>query len=159
MKRSICLGLYTALLLTAMTSFLFAPCFFICGGGKYVAVVPMVGDVPFSIRFIHSVQKTPVVENLVARRTEQDVELISTKYQSFGVGLPFMESEGDFYEEGDYYVFDHMDRRFPSLSLRTGVGTELTVSVGGHLYLLYEDFPPGTRIDVFIAPFYERLYR
>ncbi len=159
MKRKVCLSLYVILLFLAMTSFLLEPCFFIYGGGAYVAAIPAVKDVPFSIRFIHSVQKTPVLENLMARKNGNDIELISTKYQSFGVGLPFLEAEGDFREEGNYYVFDNMNRRFPRLSLRTGVGTELTVYAGGCEYRLYEKFPPGTRIDLFIAPFYESLYR
>ena len=75
----------------------------------------------------------------------------------FGVGLPFLAEEGDFREEGDYYIFNHMDRYFRTLSLRTGVGTKLTLTVDGREYRLYERYAPGTRIDLSIVPFYRAL--
>ena len=82
--------------------------------------------------------------------------LLRTEYQSFGVGLPFLETEGDFRQEGNVYVMDCMDRRFPELSLRTGVGTQLTLYLNGKEYKLYEMFPPGTRIDVRVEPVYRK---
>ena len=102
-------------------------------------------------------QKTPVWENL---QVEQDgtLTLLSTRYQSFGVGLPFLESEGDFHEEGDYFVFDHMNRHFPQLTLRTGVGTRLTLSVAGREYRLYEAYPPGTRVDIVVLPLWRLAF-
>ena len=137
----------------AVLSVLWQPCLFLRGEQGADAVIPMWKDHPVSISFIHSVQKTPVQENLVARADGSGFELISTKYQSFGVGLPFLESEGEFREEGDYYIFDRMQRRFPRLSLRTGMGTRLTVQVAGREYPLYEVYPPGRKIDLFVAPF------
>ena len=102
-------------------------------------------------------QKTPVLENLEVNEAKDGFNLLSTKYQSFGVGLPFLAEEGDFREEGDYYVFDHMDRHFKTLALRTGVGTQLTLTVAGQEYRLYERYAPGTRIDLAIVPFYRAL--
>lgn len=102
-------------------------------------------------------QKTPVLENLEVNEAKDGFTLLSTKYQSFGVGLPFLAEEGDFREEGDYYVFDHMDRQFKTLALRTGVGTQLTLTVAGREYRLYERYAPGTRIDLAIVPFYRAL--
>ena len=142
-----------------MTDFFWQPCLFIYGGTWCIAVVPVMGELPLSIHFIHSVQKTPVVENLVVKADGSGFLLISTKYQSFGVGLPFLESEGVFRKEGDFYIFDHMNRQFPRLSLRMGVGTELTLCVRGREYRLYERFAPGTRIDLIAVPFYEGALR
>ena len=95
--------------------------------------------------FIHSVQKTPVIEEL-----EFDGEkfiLRRTKYKSHGVGLPFMESDGDFHELDGRFIMDNMNRPIKNLSLRTGVGTQLTIKLGGTEFKLYEKFPVGTRID------------
>ena len=150
---------YAWLVLFAMSAFLWQPCFFMEGKDGPLAVVPLWKDMPFSIRFIHSVQRTPVLENLVARADGSGFELLSTKYRSFGVGLPFLESEGEFRMEGDDYVFDRMGRRFPDLSLRTGAGTKLTVQVPGRAYPLHEMFPPGTKVDLFVAPFLEGYLR
>ena len=44
-------------------------------------------------------QKTPVLENLEVNEAKDGFNLLSTKYQSFGVGLPFLAEEGDFREE------------------------------------------------------------
>ena len=120
-------------------------------------MVPAVKDLPISIRFLHSVQKTPVLEELAARKDGSGFVLLATKYQSFGVGLPFLETEGVFHQEGDFYVFNHMNRSFPSLSLRTGVGTQLTVCAGGRVFRFYEQFPPGTKIDLLTMPFYKGM--
>ena len=97
----------------AVLSVLWQPCLFIRGEQGAVAVIPMWKDLPVSISFIHSVQKTPVQENLVARADGSGFELISTKYQSFGVGLPFLESEGEFREEGDYEMLFVLNKARP----------------------------------------------
>lgn len=100
--------------------------------------------VPLVINFIHSVQKTPVIEEL-----EFDGEnfiLLRTKYKSQGVGLPFMESDGKFYHDGEWFIMDDMNRKIKNLELRTGVGTKLTVNLAGQEFKLYEKFPDGTKI-------------
>jgi len=135
------------------------PIFLVQSEGRTLLALPLCREQAFSIRFIHSVQKTPVEEFLVADPAECDgaggFRLLRTRYQSFGVGLPFMEGEGDFHEEGEYFVFDHMDRHFPRLALRTGVGTQLTLTTALGTLCLYELFPPGTRIDLSVARAYE----
>lgn len=135
----------------AVLSVLLTPCFTVRAAGERVAMVEARAGLPFSIHFIHSVQKTPVLENLEVNEAKDGFTLLSTKYQSFGVGLPFLA------EEGDYYVFDHMGRHFKTLALRTGVGTQLTLTVAGREYRLYERYAPGTRIDLAIVPFYRAL--
>ena len=102
---------------------------------------------PLTINFIHSVQKTPVIEEL-----EFDGEkfiLLRTKYKSHGVGLPFMESDGTFREKDGFFIMDDMNRIIPNLSLRTGVGTKLTITLAGQEIKLYEKFPAGTKIDIY----------
>lgn len=147
------IGLWLTLLgsIFAVLSVLLTPCFVVRAAGERVAMVEARAGLPFSIHFIHSVQKTPVLENLEINEAKDGFTLLSTKYQSFGVGLPFLA------EEGDYYVFDHMDRHFKTLALRTGVGTQLTLTVAGQEYRLYERYAPGTRIDLAIVPFYRAL--
>ena len=138
-------------------SLFFQPTVFFYGNGELIACAPAgIGrqGQQFSLRFIHSVQKTPVREDLVVE--PDGFRLLRTEYQSFGVGLPFLETEGDFRQEGNVYVMDHMDRRFPELSLRTGVGTQLTLYLNGKEYKLYAMFPPGTRIDVRVEPVYRK---
>lgn len=119
--------------------------------------MPARPDIKVEISFIHSVQKTRVEEFLKVDEMARGFVLESTRYHSFGVGLPFMESDGSFRREGDTFVMDNMNRYFSELNLRTGVGTELTVSVDGHSYKLYEMFPAGAKIDIIILPRYRLL--
>ena len=121
-------------------------------GTKTVLVRQIRDEVPLTIHFIHSVQKTPVEEFLTAH-ADGHFHLTGTRYRSHGVGLPFLPEEGIFRQEGDYFVLD-MDRDYSELSLRTGVGTELVIEAGGARVPVYEMYPVGTRIDLVVAPLY-----
>lgn len=63
-----------------------------------------------------------------------------------------MIEEGNFRHEGDDFILEDMNRSFKNLSLRTGLGTKLEVTVENDLYSLYENYEPGYRIDIFIKP-------
>ena len=151
------LRVFAALLLPALLFFLLRPAVLVTGDAGTIAAVPCRRELPITIRFIHSVQKTPVEEDLALDHAWGGFVLKRTRYQSFGVGLPFLESEGNFRHEGDYFVLDGMERHFPSLSLRTGVGTQLTLMLDGQEYRLYEKLPPGSRINLLVAPYYKAL--
>ena len=120
------------------------------GSAEIVATADAAKGTPLVINFVHSVQKTPVIEEL-----EFDGDkfiLLRTKYKSQGVGLPFMESDGVFREEGDWFIMDDMNRPLKNLQLRTGVGTNLTVTLNGQEIKLFEKFPAGTKIIIEAAP-------
>lgn len=113
---------------------------------KQVASVKAEKNLPLTIKFIHSVQKTPVIEEL--EFDGEDFILRRTIYKSHGVGLPFSESDGDFREENGNFIMDNMNRRIKNLELRTGVGTELCIILGDREIKLYEMFKPGTKIII-----------
>jgi len=146
-------------LLTALYWFLEQPCLFITTEDRQIAKMPVRSGLPVSIHFVHSVQKTPVDEFLVVNQDKNGFILNSTRYQSFGVGLPFMENDGGFRREGEYFIMDNMDRRFERLSVRPGVGTQLTLTVDGKKYPLYKDVPLGTKVDLYMAPRYKSFLR
>lgn len=133
------------------------PWVFVRSGSKLLLAFPAKEQARFSIHFIHSVQKTPVIENLMVNDTSTGFQLISTKYQSFGVGLPFLASEGVFRQEGNYFILDRMDRKFGQLALRTGVDTQLTIFYQGVAYPVYQRLVDGSKIDLHIAPYYQRF--
>lgn len=117
---------------------------------EIISSVDAVKGIPLVINFIHSVQKTPVIEEL--EFDGDNFILRRTKYKSQGVGLPFMESDGNFYRDGDFFIMDEMNRTIKNLQLRTGVGTNLTVTLNGQEFKLYEKFPAGTKILIDSAP-------
>ena len=116
------------------------------GKEKIITSADAKKNLPLTINFIHSVQKTPVIEEL-----EFDGEnfiLLRTKYKSHGVGLPFLESDGNFREENGIFIMDDMNRKIKNLELRVGLGTQLTIILDGKEFKLYEIFPAGTRIII-----------
>ena len=150
--RAYLIALCAAVVLVAF-DILSAPALFLQADGQKTILVRQIRDeVPLTIHFIHSVQKTPVEEFLTAH-ADGHFHLTGTRYQSHGVGLPFLPEEGTFRQEGEYFVLD-MDRDYSTLSLRTGLGTELTIEAGGERILVYEMYPVGTRIDLVVAPLY-----
>ena len=104
------------------------PKIFVGNQFQTVAVINSSENLPITIKFIHSVQKTPVIEELELKNGE--FVLVRTKYQSQGVGLPFDAADGTFHRDNDWFIFD-MNRKFPLLELRTGKGTQLTVILDG----------------------------
>ena len=150
--RAYLIALAAAVLLVAF-DILSAPALFLQVDGQKTILVRQIRDeVPLTIHFIHSVQKTPVEEFLTAH-ADGHFHLTGTRYQSHGVGLPFLPEEGNFRREGDYFVLD-MDRDYNELSLRTGVGTQLTIEADGVRIPVYEMYPVGTRVDLVVAPLY-----
>ena len=154
--RAYLIALCAAVVLVAF-DILSAPALFLQADGQKTILVRQIRDeVPLTIHFIHSVQKTPVEEFLTAH-ADGHFHLTGTRYQSHGVGLPFLPEEGAFRQEGDYFILD-MDRDYSELSLRTGVGTELAIEAGGTRVPVYEMYPVGTRIDLVVAPLYTYLF-
>ena len=154
MKKQLGVRLFlAALVLAALADFLIRPLLVVeSEQGAILYFERAYAGMPVEIHFIHSVQKTPVEENLHVDDELVGFVLDSTRYQSFGVGLPFLASEGQFRAEGDHFVMDGMERRFPRLSLRTGVGTELTLVLDGTEERLFEKLEPGSRIDLAVMP-------
>ena len=138
------------LIAVAMSAVLFlltgSPKIFIGTNDTTVYVGDAQENLPLKIEFIHSVQKTPVIEELQFQSGE--FVLIRTKYKSQGVGLPFDAADGNFHCDGDWFVMDEMNRRFKNLDFRTGKGTRLTLTVGEKEFELYKKFPAGTKIIV-----------
>ena len=132
--------------LTILFSLTFSPKIVIGTENKTVAVVNAAENLPLTIKFTHSVQKTPVIEELQFKNGE--FVLLRTKYKSQGVGLPFDADDGKFYRDGDWFIFDDMNRHFKNLELRTGKGTQLKINLDGREYELYKIFPLGTKIVV-----------
>lgn len=154
--------LLVSICFTILISFCFwyfaRPCLFIRSGTQLFAALPVKAGSQFSIHFVHSVQRTPIDEFLVVDDECRGFILNSTRYQSFGVGLPFAETQGTFKQEDGYFIYENLNRKFPSLCLRTGLGTKLTIMVGNMEYRLFEQLPVGKKVDVFIDSYYKRFF-
>lgn len=138
--------LFALLALVFLTMTTHQPKIFLGTESKTIFVADYQENLPVTINFMHSVQKTPVIEELELRNGE--LVLLRTKYKSFGVGLPFDASDGKFYRDGEWFIMDNMNRHFKNLEMRTGKGTQLKITVNGREFELYKKFPLGTKIIV-----------
>jgi len=141
--KKILLAVVASAILFALTT---SPKIFVGTEHQALTVVDAAQGLPITIEFMHSVQKTPVIEELEYR--DGEFILLRTRYKSLGVGLPFDVADGHFRREGYWFIMDDMNRRFKDLQLRTGKGTHLTVTVDGRRFEPYKKFPLGTKIIV-----------
>lgn len=119
--------------------------------------IPVKSGEKLSLSFVHSVQRTPVIENFIVEDS-YILTLDSTEYQSFGVGLPFLAEDGIFQAEKDKFVMKDMNRPQECLRLRTGPEAKLSLTYAGQTIPLYSVFPAGTLVIIRVEPLYSRWF-
>jgi hypothetical protein len=102
-----------------------------CGSGRIVLEIPVTYDRPFSMRYIHSVDRSPVFE--VFRPTkDRGLLLVETYFRMFGAGMGHWEGHGVVVEEEGWIRIKDIDRPLGSFLLRIGSrGVDHTLLVDG----------------------------
>lgn len=118
--------------------------------GDIGLIVPLLSDKEFDYEYIHSVQKTPVQEHFVAAPDNQ-LKLISTTYQSFGVGLPYLPEEGELTLIDGKYVLTGIDRSFEVVHMGVWPPVKQALQIHGKRYVLADYFASGTMLDIEIT--------
>ena len=94
--RKVFLAIVAAMALLAWQ--LLQPVFLVQGGGRTLLALPLTEPQAFTIRFIHSVQKTPVEENLVvdasARNGAGAFRLLEEGYFEHDSNILFVHTGG-----------------------------------------------------------------
>jgi hypothetical protein len=132
-------------------------CLFIETDQGYRTTIPVKKGDTFSLKYTHSVQKTPVVENFAVVDADELV-LESTIYQTYGVGLPFLPGEGRFERQGDNFVLTGIGRRFEKLSVHAGVIAGLVLEIKGQTVPLYALHEGGAFVTIQAKPCYFRWF-
>jgi hypothetical protein len=153
--KKIIVSLIVAAAILGIIGFAMQTCLFISTEqGIYKAMFAGTGS-RLSLSFTHSVQLTQVVENFVI--AEGDILVLdSTEYQSLGVGLPFLLEDGKFSTGNNKFVVSEMNRTHKQVDLRTGPEAKVTLTYGDKNIPLYELFPAGTLVHLWVGPFYSR---
>jgi hypothetical protein len=73
----------------------------------------------FTIRYIHSVDKTPIFEEFRLDR-EQGLVLEKTWFTMFGAGLGHWPGHGDLTQDANWITIDHIEQPLGSFILRIG---------------------------------------
>ncbi|KIL49396.1 DUF1850 domain-containing protein [Jeotgalibacillus soli] len=103
------------------------------------------GDL-FTIRFIHSVEKTEVDE--IIRIGKDDLVIDSTIFESFGAGLPFdVQQDQTMRTENGKVIIENIDRHVPSIDVFIGqVIANHTLLFKGKMIPLKDLSKPGTSL-------------
>lgn len=125
--------------------------------GKIMTIPVSKGDT-FSLKYTHSVQKTPVAENFVIVAADELI-LDSTVYQTYGVGLPFLPGEGRFERQGNNFVLTGLGRRFDKVAVHAGPEAGLVLETDNQIVPLYTLHDGGAFVTIRVKPYYFRWFR
>lgn len=90
-------------------------------GGQPLTVFPLQAEESFSMRFVHSIDGLPIVEQY--KLDGRDLVQIETRLLSFGIGTGYIAGDGVITEDGDWVVISDMRRRIGRLRQRIGVAS------------------------------------
>lgn len=69
----------------------------------------------FTIKYLHSVARTPVLEIFDIK--DGEIRLISTEYESYGAGLPFLNKH-EYILKDDKFIIRKINQKLPDIMLR-----------------------------------------
>lgn len=115
-------------------------------------LIPLLKGKSFSLEYVHSVQKSPVREHFVVGEDNQ-IQLTSTTYQSLGVGLPFLPSEGQLVNNQGEFELTGMNRVFREIRLAVMPVSYQGLVYNNHRYLLKDYFSPGSLVEISIQSY------
>lgn len=99
----------------------------------------------FSLVYVHSVQKTPVIEEF-SLGPGDGLALTSTVYRSLGVGLPFLPGEGKLVNDGGRFTLTGLNRNFRQIDLRMAPVSRQSINYRGRHFDLNRHFSPGSPV-------------
>lgn len=101
----------------------------------------------FSLRYTHSVEKTPVVETFQVL-ADGKLRLISTAYKSYGVGLPSLPSEGKLTIRDGWFMLENLQRETRDIRLRVGPEASVLLEQEQQSYPLHQWYPAGSLVII-----------
>ncbi|WP_235044020.1 DUF1850 domain-containing protein [Halanaerobium saccharolyticum] len=100
----------------------------------------------FSIKYLHSVAKTPVIEFFEIK--DGKILLTGTEYQSYGAGLPTSAEQGDYIVADDKFIIKNIDQKLPEIMLRVSDYAQHEFIYNEKNYKLYENVKTETLLQI-----------
>src|SRR6056297_4039929 len=100
----------------------------------------------FSIKYLHSVAKTPVIEFFEIK--DGKILLTGTEYQSYGAGLPTSDEQGDYIVDNDKFIIKNIDQKLPEIMLRVSDYAQHKFIYNDKTYKLYESVKTETLLQI-----------
>ena len=107
----------------------------------------------FSLGYIHSVMKTPVEEFFYINENNQIV-LEKISYESYGVGTPFLEEEGELEIIGDKFILK-VNRVFSDINMIISPIPNHWLLIEDKKYEFNDVLKPNSKIKIYIDEIYK----
>ncbi|MGQ9824095.1 MAG: DUF1850 domain-containing protein [Desulfotomaculales bacterium] len=146
-KKIFTAALVPATLAAALFFLVPRPCLRVAGESGPVFFLPFSAGEAFAVSYVHSVEKTPVLEIFTVGEGGR-LLLTATEYSSLGVGLPFLEEEGKLVSAGGRFVLTGQSRSFQELCLRVSPVAQQALLYRGRRIDLNGPYPPGTPVRI-----------
>lgn len=122
--------------------------------GEILLLMPILWNGNFSTFYIHSVEKTPVLEYFqVKGRT---IHLWKTVFSSYGAGLP-LDWNG-FQQQGNTFVIQELNRSFSHIYYRVSGTKDQYLKVNNRMIFFHSLFLEGERVTLRALPLYSFIY-
>ena len=108
----------------------------------------------FATRFIHSVHRAPVIDRYILADGEKKIVQVSTAYQAYGVGMPFLPEDGTFVQKDGFFELTDLDLAFRSVDYRVGREAQFTILFDEKEYPIYQLAPQGALVHLAVEPRY-----
>ncbi len=120
-------------------------CLEIRGSGFPNVLLPLDETTQISLRFMHSVEKTPVVEEFSVQG--QGLVLVATSFQSLGAGLGGLDDK-ELLLDGNCFQVRDLSRPVGRLVLRVSELTAHSLVCGQQTIDLFPLVPDGGRVEI-----------
>jgi hypothetical protein len=117
------------------------------GIGRIVHTTPMAAGSCFTLRYIHSVEKTPVFETYRINAAG-DIYLQETTVKSSGYGLPTAETTGHYSFQNGWLRITDFNQKINPLIFRVSYLNDMLLIFDDHRVNLPAIAVPGHRIEV-----------
>lgn len=104
--------------------------------GKTILAKKVDNKDQFSLKYLHSVARTPVIEFFKIK--DQKILLTGTEYQSYGAGLPTSIQLGDYILKDNKFIIKNIDQILPEIMLRVSDYAQHEFIYKQKKYKLYE---------------------
>jgi len=110
-----------------------------------VLIFPLLTEKKFSLGYVHSVHKTPVEENFTVRFGNRMI-LISTSFDTLGVGIPFDSNEGQLVNQNGRFLLTNINRQFREINLKAVPLAHQSITFKNRHYAFSDFFASGSPI-------------
>ena len=121
------------------------------GSGRALLRLSVRADDPFTLSYIHSVERVPVTGTFAIGRDGR-LEVLETAFGSFGPGLPEPRPGEDYELRGGMIHYRPGGQALEALSFFVHPFTDHRLTVGGRTLELSRLLPPGSRVVVRVDP-------